>query len=131
MIIVTPNWVFHGLPISNIDLQISVGPTQLPPISPKPETWRILHHSTEVLKVGTSTIMTSDHRGQRVNVANLSRLVEARRRQLFHRKAFGSSFKRFLGWLFLFFGWCNGNLCLFIYKYIPSIFFRRLLFFET
>jgi len=29
-----------------------------------------------VLKVGTSTIMTSDHRGQRVNVANLSRLVE-------------------------------------------------------
>ena len=30
----------------------------------------------EVLKVGTSTIMTSDARGQRVNVANLSRLVE-------------------------------------------------------
>eukprot|EP00438_Fugacium_kawagutii_P002972 Skav230920 [mRNA] locus=scaffold2578:86362:89846:- [translate_table: standard] len=29
-----------------------------------------------VLKVGTSTIMTSDARGQRVNVANLSRLVE-------------------------------------------------------
>lgn len=29
-----------------------------------------------VLKVGTSTIMTSDQRGQRVNVANLSRLVE-------------------------------------------------------
>eukprot|EP00913_Durusdinium_trenchii_P017997 g16913.t1 len=29
-----------------------------------------------VLKVGTSTIMTSDERGQRVNVANLSRLVE-------------------------------------------------------
>ncbi|CAE7351003.1 proB [Symbiodinium natans] len=31
---------------------------------------------TLVLKVGTSTIMTSDGRGQRVNVANLSRLVE-------------------------------------------------------
>jgi len=31
---------------------------------------------TLVLKVGTSTIMTSDERGQRVNVANLSRLVE-------------------------------------------------------
>jgi len=29
-----------------------------------------------VLKVGTSTIMRSDERGQRVNVANLSRLVE-------------------------------------------------------
>ena len=28
-------------------------PKQLPPISPKPGTWRILHHSTEVLKVGT------------------------------------------------------------------------------
>ena len=91
-------------------------------ISPKPET-RILHHSTEVLKVGTSTIMTSDHRGQRVNVANLSRLVEARHRQLFHRKGFGSSFKRFLGWVFFFCGWCN--LCWFIlytYMYIPSIF---------
>ncbi|CAJ1395239.1 unnamed protein product [Effrenium voratum] len=32
--------------------------------------------SVLVLKVGTSTIMTSDERGQRVNVANLSRLVE-------------------------------------------------------
>mmetsp|Transcript_31377 Transcript_31377/g.74854 ORF Transcript_31377/g.74854 Transcript_31377/m.74854 type:complete len:401 (+) Transcript_31377:49-1251(+) len=31
---------------------------------------------TLVLKVGTSTIMTSDERGQRVNVANISRLVE-------------------------------------------------------
>ena len=128
MIIVSPNWVFHGLPIiSNIYiyiyLQIFVGPTQLPPISPKPETRRILHHSTEVLKVGTSTIMTSDHRGQRVNVANLSRLVEARHRQLFHRKGFGSSFKRFLGWLF--FLWLVQFVLVYIintYMYTPSIF---------
>lgn len=109
--------------IKYIYLQIFVGPTQLPPISPKPETWRILHHSTEVLKVGTSTIMTSDHRGQRVNVANLSRLVEACRRQLFHRKGFGSSFERFLGWLF--FLWLVQFVLVYIintYMYIPSIF---------
>lgn len=67
--------------------------------------------------------MTSDHRGQRVNVANLSRLVEARRRQLFHRKAFGSSFKRFLGWLF--FLWLVQFVLVYIintYMYTPSIF---------